>query len=58
MNEDSESASIRLKSSWDANADLWTDAIRSASIPSRAAGTDQAVIDAITQTSCCLTQGN
>lgn len=49
MDKDSESVSMRLRSSWDANADLWTNAVRSASIPSRTAGTDQAVIDAVTE---------
>jgi 2-polyprenyl-3-methyl-5-hydroxy-6-metoxy-1,4-benzoquinol methylase len=36
-----------ILSSWDANAGLWTSAVRGATIPSRAAGTDQAIVDAI-----------
>ena len=35
-------------SSWDANANLWTGAVRTGAIPSRAGGTDQAIIDAAT----------
>jgi 2-polyprenyl-3-methyl-5-hydroxy-6-metoxy-1,4-benzoquinol methylase len=36
-----------ILSSWDANAGLWTSAVRGATIPSRAAGTDQAIVDAV-----------
>jgi SAM-dependent methyltransferase len=34
--------------SWERNAALWTVAVREGAIPSRAAGTDQAIIDAVT----------
>ncbi len=33
--------------SWERNAALWTTAVREEAIPSRAAGTDQAIIDAV-----------
>ena len=37
----------RLRESWDANAAPWTAAVRGGAIPSRRAGTDAAVLDAI-----------
>ncbi|MBL6951102.1 MAG: class I SAM-dependent methyltransferase [Alphaproteobacteria bacterium] len=36
-----------LKCSWDANAKPWTVVVRGGGIPSRAAGTDQAIVDAV-----------
>ena len=36
-----------IRSSWDANAAAWTEAVRGSAIPSRLAGTDQAMIDAV-----------
>jgi 2-polyprenyl-3-methyl-5-hydroxy-6-metoxy-1,4-benzoquinol methylase len=36
-----------ISASWDANADAWTDAVREHRIPSRAAGTDRAILEAI-----------
>ena len=41
--------SVDIKNSWNANANQWTKAVREALIPSRAAGTDQAVAAAINQ---------
>jgi 2-polyprenyl-3-methyl-5-hydroxy-6-metoxy-1,4-benzoquinol methylase len=38
----------RLLAAWDANAAAWTTAVRTHAIPSRAAATDQAILDAIT----------
>jgi SAM-dependent methyltransferase len=37
----------RITSSWDDNAAPWADAVRSGAIPSRRAGTDAAVVDAV-----------
>ncbi len=39
----------RLTTSWVENADAWTTAVRSGAIPSRRAGTDDAILRAITQ---------
>jgi 2-polyprenyl-3-methyl-5-hydroxy-6-metoxy-1,4-benzoquinol methylase len=36
-----------LKRSWDKNAESWTKIVREDRIPSRAAGTDQAIVDAV-----------
>jgi 2-polyprenyl-3-methyl-5-hydroxy-6-metoxy-1,4-benzoquinol methylase len=36
-----------IAASWVANADAWTDAVRERRIPSRAAGTDRAIVDAV-----------
>ena len=36
-----------ISASWDTNADLWTRAVRQDLIPSRRAGTDQAIVDAV-----------
>lgn len=36
-----------LKRCWDVNAALWTTAVREKRIPSRSAGTDQAIVDAV-----------
>ena len=36
-----------LQASWIANASAWTQAVRESRIPSRAAGTDRAIVDAI-----------
>lgn len=49
MNPDSETKKLetRLQSSWESNAQLWTEAVRGATIPSRRAGSDQAIVDAI-----------
>ena len=38
-----------IASSWTANAGAWTQAVRAALIPSRVAGTDQAILDAVDQ---------
>ncbi len=40
-------AEQRLKTSWDANADAWTAAVREGRIASRRAGTDAAILDAL-----------
>jgi 2-polyprenyl-3-methyl-5-hydroxy-6-metoxy-1,4-benzoquinol methylase len=37
----------QLLRAWDANAALWTEAVRAQAIPSRRAGTDQAIVDAV-----------
>ena len=37
----------QLRRSWDANAAAWTAAVRGGAIPSRTAGTDGAIVDAI-----------
>lgn len=37
----------KIIASWVANADQWTRAVRSSLIPSRVAGTDQAIVDAV-----------
>ncbi len=42
-------ASERLTASWVDNAHAWTDAVRAGAIPSRRAGTDGAILDAIAQ---------
>jgi len=47
MSERGDSMLEQLRSSWDSNADLWIRAVRTASIPSREAGTDQAILQAI-----------
>jgi SAM-dependent methyltransferase len=36
-----------LAASWESNADAWTTAVRSGAIPSRAAGTDAAIVAAV-----------
>jgi len=36
-----------ITASWIANADAWTDAVREQRIPSRAAGTDRAIVEAV-----------
>jgi SAM-dependent methyltransferase len=36
----------RLRTSWDANATAWTEAVRGGHIPSRRAGTDEAIVNA------------
>ncbi|MDQ3949323.1 MAG: methyltransferase domain-containing protein [Gemmatimonadota bacterium] len=36
-----------ITASWVANADAWTEAVRERRIPSRSAGTDRAIVDAI-----------
>jgi 2-polyprenyl-3-methyl-5-hydroxy-6-metoxy-1,4-benzoquinol methylase len=36
-----------ILASWVANADAWTDAVRERRIPSRTAGTDRAIVDAV-----------
>ncbi len=41
------SSSTRLAESWVHNAHAWTDAVRSGAIPSRRAGTDEAILQAI-----------
>jgi len=38
-----------LKRSWDQNADAWTAIVRRGQIPSRSAGTDRAIVDAVTR---------
>ena len=38
-----------IVTSWIANADAWTDAVRERRIPSRVAGTDRAIVDAVMQ---------
>ena len=47
MNKAVDSRTDQLKSSWDSNARVWSEAIRTGSIPSRRAGTDQAILRAI-----------
>jgi 2-polyprenyl-3-methyl-5-hydroxy-6-metoxy-1,4-benzoquinol methylase len=37
----------RIRGSWEANASLWTRAVREAWIPSRRAGTDHAILEAV-----------
>ena len=37
----------QIVASWVANADAWTQAVRSSLIPSRVAGTDRAILDAV-----------
>lgn len=37
----------RLRLSWDANADAWTQVVRDGAIPSRRAGTDAAIVEAV-----------
>ncbi|MDQ3557043.1 MAG: class I SAM-dependent methyltransferase [Gemmatimonadota bacterium] len=37
-----------MRRSWDANADAWTEAVRKGYIPSRRAGTEDAIVDAVT----------
>jgi 2-polyprenyl-3-methyl-5-hydroxy-6-metoxy-1,4-benzoquinol methylase len=39
--------SARMLQSWDSNADAWTDAVRERRIPSRRAGTDDAIVAAV-----------
>ena len=45
----SNSPTDAIRESWDANADAWTEAVRSGHIPSRRQGTDAAVITACTR---------
>ena len=42
--------SARLLRSWDTNAGAWTDAVRERRIPSRRAGTDDAIVAAVLRT--------
>jgi 2-polyprenyl-3-methyl-5-hydroxy-6-metoxy-1,4-benzoquinol methylase len=42
--------SARLLRSWEVNADAWTEAVRERRIPSRRAGTDDAVVAAVLRT--------
>ncbi|HEV2734103.1 MAG TPA: class I SAM-dependent methyltransferase [Longimicrobiaceae bacterium] len=44
MREDAEEA---LRASWDGNAAAWTEAVRGGGIPSRRAGTDAAIVEAV-----------
>lgn len=43
----SDALHIRLRQSWDANAGAWTRAVREGAIPSRMAGTDAAIVEAV-----------
>ncbi|MFT5446324.1 MAG: 2-polyprenyl-3-methyl-5-hydroxy-6-metoxy-1,4-benzoquinol methylase [Gammaproteobacteria bacterium] len=47
MKRHADSRSGALRSSWELNAQLWTAAVRESIIASRAAGTDQAIVDAV-----------
>lgn len=38
---------LQIARSWDANARLWADAVRQGRIPSRRAGTDRAIVEAV-----------
>ena len=38
---------VDIKRSWDANAQLWSDAVRQKNIPSRTTGTDRFIIEAV-----------
>lgn len=49
--DDREAVEHRLRQSWDANADAWTRTVRDGAIPSRKAGTDAAIVRAVTQVS-------
>lgn len=44
---DPETRDDAIVTSWVANADAWTDAVRERRIPSRVAGTDRAIVDAV-----------
>jgi 2-polyprenyl-3-methyl-5-hydroxy-6-metoxy-1,4-benzoquinol methylase len=44
---DPEARDDAIVTSWVANADAWTDAVRERRIPSRVAGTDRAIVDAL-----------
>jgi 2-polyprenyl-3-methyl-5-hydroxy-6-metoxy-1,4-benzoquinol methylase len=44
---DPETRDDAIITSWVANADAWTDAVRERRIPSRVAGTDHAIVDAV-----------
>ena len=44
---DADSPSFRLVPTWTANAEAWTRAVRGGGIPSRRAGTDAAVVEAV-----------
>jgi 2-polyprenyl-3-methyl-5-hydroxy-6-metoxy-1,4-benzoquinol methylase len=44
---DPETRDDAIVASWVANADAWTDAVRERRIPSRVAGTDRAIVDAV-----------
>jgi 2-polyprenyl-3-methyl-5-hydroxy-6-metoxy-1,4-benzoquinol methylase len=44
---DPEARDQAIAASWVANADAWTDAVRERRIPTRAAGTDHAIVDAV-----------
>lgn len=44
---DSEARDDAIVTSWIANANAWTEAVRERRIPSRVAGTDRAIVDAI-----------
>jgi 2-polyprenyl-3-methyl-5-hydroxy-6-metoxy-1,4-benzoquinol methylase len=37
----------KIEHSWETNAEAWTSAVRTGAIPSRVAGTDEAVLDAV-----------
>ena len=47
---DAQAHESQLARSWRANADAWTDAVRGQRIASRRAGTDAAIVAAVTQT--------
>ena len=47
---DAADRSARMLRSWDSNADAWTDAVRERRIPSRRAGTDEAIVAAVLRT--------
>jgi 2-polyprenyl-3-methyl-5-hydroxy-6-metoxy-1,4-benzoquinol methylase len=49
--EDLDGVEHRLRQSWDANADAWTRTVREAGIPSRRAGTDAAIVQAVAEAS-------
>ncbi len=46
MTEEASTLDARLLTSWEANADAWTTAVREQRIPSRRAGTDAAILSA------------
>ena len=47
MSDDPRQLDARLKTSWDANADAWTAAVREGRIASRKAATDAAIVEAV-----------
>src|SRR5439155_26179650 len=47
----------QLQRSWISNADAWTDAVREGRIPSRKAGTDTAILDAVRKFAPCSLLG-